>query len=407
MRKGGDNLFIPKGKRYWYFNVYDDMGKQRKFSTRVEPSKPGVKWSEEKKGIVKKAEAARSRILAEKGYGTPRFSQERKAVSFEVLFNEYYERHSRVHKKSHRHDLYKGRHLLEAFAGVRVDKITPLAIERYKAKRRKVSGPATINRELALIKHIYTKGIEWGYCRENPAKGVKLCKEPPSRNITLTDDERMRLIESCDHRIRPIVLVALHTGMRQGEIMGMRWENVRFKGVPCPHILLPVTKSGKPREIPMNHIVYQVLYEQPRNGERVFNRSFPRYSWEKAVQESRLNGLRFHDLRHEFGTRLVNNVPLPRIKELLGHSTIQMTMSYLHTTSLELKEAVDYSCENSPEWRNWQTQRDDIGAPLVPPINSVHVFAGGTKNKKARKSGPFTMPETGLEPVRGIALTGF
>ena len=149
--------------------------------------------------------------------------------------------------------------------------------------------------------------------------------------------------------MRPIVVVALQTGMRQGEILGLRWEHVDFdhKTIYVAH-----TKTGRPRRIPISQPVaveLRSLRQDASQDEHVFSYGRTglklttfRHTWERACKQAHISGLRFHDLRHTFATRLrAKGVHEMDIMSLLGHTTLQMTSRYTHAMPQNLRSAVD------------------------------------------------------------------
>jgi integrase len=151
--------------------------------------------------------------------------------------------------------------LREAFAGY-LSGITAKQVEEYKVQRRKAVSPATVNRELALLKHIYTKAMEWGYLKTNPLKPVKFLKEPPGRLRYLSCEEVEAMIAACPRHLKPIVVVAIHTGMRKSEILGLKWQDIDFA---MKTITVRQTKNNEPKVIPMNRTLYEELQRLPRH----------------------------------------------------------------------------------------------------------------------------------------------
>ena len=155
-----------------------------------------------------------------------------------------------------------------------------------------------------------------------------------------------QLLAVSAERLRPILIVALNTGMRLGEIIGLTWEQVDWaRGA----IQLTHTKSGRSRAVPMNETVRAVL--EPLRGTGVPTgpvfgklntvRAQVRLDFDKVREAAKLEGLRFHDLRHTFATRLVTRgVDIVTVSKLLGHSTILMTMRYAHPAPEDLRRAV-------------------------------------------------------------------
>lgn len=194
--------------------------------------------------------------------------------------------------------------------------------------------PASVNRELALLKHMYSKAIEWGKVKETPAKKAKLLKGEVKRVRFLLPAEIQRLLSNCADHLKPIVTAALHTGMRKGELLGLKWNQVNFEqGI----ITLEDTKNHERRDIPMNNTVKNTLEGIERNGENVFcngeGQTFAnvRKSFDTAVRKSRITDFRFHDLRHTFASNLVmEGVDIMTVKELMGHKDLTMTLRYAH-----------------------------------------------------------------------------
>jgi len=253
---------------------------------------------------------------------------------------------SKTNKRSWLRDRTSIRHLKAVFGSRYLSDITPLMIEHYKAKRKDQVRPATVNRELACMKHMFTKAIEWGKTTENPAKKVNLLRENNARLRYLTSEEIKRLINAATPHLKPILTVALNTGMRKGEILNLKWEDIHWKrGV----ILLTDTKNSQWREIPMNGIVTKTLrgLMKRSNSPYVFpswtGKPFTnvRKSFDSALRAAGIENFRFHDLRHTFASHLVMaGVDLTTVKELLGHKSIEMTMRYSHLSPLHKKQAV-------------------------------------------------------------------
>jgi integrase len=181
---------------------------------------------------------------------------------------------------------------------------------------------------------------------------VHKLRESPARERYLTDDKEKRLFEILIGRrahIHPIVVVALHSGMRQGEILGLTWENVDFEQKT---IFVAHTKTGRPRKLPMSEPVETELRSLKQDAalhEHVFSYARTglklttfRHAWEGACSAAKISGLRFHDLRHTFATRLrARGVHEMDIMSLLGHTTLQMTSRYSHAMPQNLQTAVD------------------------------------------------------------------
>ena len=187
---------------------------------------------------------------------------------------------------------------------------------------------------------MFSKALEWNYIRETMLNEIRRVKQYRLNNQRLryleTAEECERLIAACAEHLKPIVIIALNTGMRKEDILALRWSNVDMvNGI----IKLVKTKSYKRRQIPINATRRETLFGLPRSGsEYVFTyyRSGTRlmtirHSFELAVQCAKIKDFTFHDLQHTIASHLVMaGVDLTTVKELLGHSTITMTMRYAH-----------------------------------------------------------------------------
>lgn len=255
------------------------------------------------------------------------------------------------HRKSGRRwwksDICRMRTLIRYFGGFFLADITPFDVEKFKVERRKsVSGPS-VNRELALLKSMFNAARQWGFVRiENPVRGVRYYPERQKERI-LTEDEARRLIAAGGKTVKPVIVLALNTGMRKSEILDLRWDNVDFKR---RFIRVERSKNNRSRKIPMNSAVFEELQKLRGNGsEHVFTKERSserlrcvRSAFESACRRAEIQNLRFHDLRHTFATNLVmSGVDLVTVKEILGHSTIEMTVRYSHPSDLRKMAAVE------------------------------------------------------------------
>jgi integrase len=209
--------------------------------------------------------------------------------------------------------------------------------------------PSTVNRELAILRHMLRLAEEWGYIEKVPR--IRLAKEPEGRLRFLSEDEIPRLLQACEDSKNPyltaIVTLALNTAMRKGEILGLTWERVDFaRGV----LVLEQTKSGRRREIPMNRAVYDVLSPLPGpKAEGVLFRKASGAAWgnirtafERALKEAKIADFRFHDLRHTYASWLMmRGRSLKEVQEILGHREFSMTLRYAHLSPDRLREAVE------------------------------------------------------------------
>ena len=201
---------------------------------------------------------------------------------------------------------------------------------------------AAVNRPLALLRHLLRLAHEeWEALTELPR--IRLEKEPQGRLRWLTQDEIAKLLDACrqsrNDELHGAVVIAINTGLRLGELIGLTWDRVDLsRGV----IRLEITKSGKRREVPMNKGSYRALVSLgPKDNGRVFRTRYIKTAYNSAVTTAKLDDVNFHRLRHTFASSAVmRGITLKELQELLGHSTLAMTMRYAHLAPEHLRTAV-------------------------------------------------------------------
>ncbi len=271
-----------------------------------------------------------------------------KRTLFEEFADEYL-KFSKVNKaeKSYGRDITSLKtNLIPYFKGYYLTDIIPQAIEEYKLKRLEKVSPATVNRELACLKHLFNKAIEWEYININPVKKVKLLKEPPGRIRYLEDYEINILLNECSKELKPIVITALNTGMRRSELFNLKWMDVNFRDKT---IIVKNSKNNESRFIPMNnavHDTFRKLYH--RENDYVFQtkKGDPykevKTGFKSALKRAEIEDFKFHDLRHTFASYLaMNGWNLQTIQKLMGHKDFKMTLRYSHLAKSHLQDAVD------------------------------------------------------------------
>jgi integrase len=267
-------------------------------------------------------------------------------IKFEDFADEYLRMHS-IQNKSYREDVNNIKILKRSFSGRYLNEITALDVEKYKAERIKTVKPATVNRGLAVLRSMYNRAIEWKKIKENPCNTVHLFKENNQRLRYLEQAEINKLLENCSGNLKGIVTVAVFTGMRRGEILGLKWTDCDFQR---DVIRLTDTKNGEVRAIPMNEQVKTALIKIRRHplAPYIFcKRDGSPYgdvdkSFFTALKKSGIMEFHFHDLRHTFASQLVmSGVDLNTVRELMGHKSLAMTLRYSHLSSDHKRRAVD------------------------------------------------------------------
>jgi integrase len=267
--------------------------------------------------------------------------------TFAEMAEEYLEVKS--NKRSLNGDRQTFKQLLPIFGPSFMHAITRGEIEAYTRTRRKTVSGATCNRTLALLKHMFNIAIDKGYVRDNPARGVKKCKEAPyRRKYVYGEDELQALVDAAAPHLRGILAVAIGTGLRKGDVLGLRWNDIDFEHNV---ITLYMQKTEEPLEVPMLPMVREVLWrlkgtagDSPLvfawDGKRIVD---VRRAFHTALRRSGLagKGYRFHDLRRTFATMLYNRgVLLTKIQRLLGHRSVTTTERYLGVKFEETREAI-------------------------------------------------------------------
>lgn len=243
----------------------------------------------------------------------------------------------------------------------RLSDLTPILITEYRDRlqqeitvRGTMRSNGSVRRHLAALSHMFSIAIkEFGWLQENPMVKVNKPKEARGRARFLSQDERERLLASCKESSNPylytVVTLAISTGMRQGELMNLRWSDTDLeKGKAILH----KTKNGDRRAVPITGLALRLL-QNLRSGDGSNNvLLFPskedprkpidlRFAWERALKDSGIEGFRFHDLRHTAASYLaMNGASLTEIAEILGHKTPSMAKRYAHLSESHTAKVV-------------------------------------------------------------------
>jgi integrase len=178
--------------------------------------------------------------------------------TFREMMEKYMREYSVPKKISSKRDVTSLLHLNPFFGSCRLTEIAPSQINQYKVMRREEgSTPATINRELALMMHAYSLAArEWEWVKDNPVIRVSMERENNKRDRWLTPEEEKKLLEECPEWLKAIVLFALHTGLRLGEILSLTWNAV---DLDRRTVIVIKSKNGERRTIPVNEGALEVL----------------------------------------------------------------------------------------------------------------------------------------------------
>lgn len=267
--------------------------------------------------------------------------------------------------------------LLPYFGDVPVMSLNRNMAHDYRQWRHKQKAitDATVNRALSVLRHILYWAVDGSLIPSNPMARVPLVRERRIRRSVISLDEEDCLLPALPEYLRRITIAALDTGMRRGEILKQRWEDIDLN-----RRLLSVTKSktagGEGREIPLTERLRAVLAEAPQTEGVVFTfhggpLSWIRKGWLGGLKRAKLRHFRFHDLRHTFNTRLMEAGVMQEIRmALMGHSSGEKVHSiYTHVELPVKREAI----ARLQQWVQKQRQGGQHGDEIASSDTSAPV----------------------------------
>lgn len=240
-------------------------------------------------------------------------------------------------------------HLERFFGSGNIAEINPLRVEAYQQHRIREVCPATVNRETALLKHMFNMAERWSLHQgTNPVRLVKFLPENNLQFQTVSEQDEQRLLECCAPYLRELVLFGINTGLRPGDIYRLTWEEVDLEH-KCLNIVMQ--KTRKRLEMPLNEMAFAIIearhavklgpqvFYNPATGDRFKDL---KTGFKNAVKAAGLSGITWRVLRHTFASRLMRSgvVDPVTVKELLGHQDIRTTLRYAHTNAETKARAV-------------------------------------------------------------------
>ena len=268
-------------------------------------------------------------------------------INFNDFANEYL-KFSQATKKvgSSIRDSYSVQHLVSFFGNYLLSEIHVRDIELYRQERLVRVKGATVNRELACLKHMFSTAINWEYIRENPVRKIKMMKEQGKVRY-LTEEEIKILLQKTRespvaYYMLPILMIALNTGMRKGEILSLTFDDIDLKN----RIIQITEKPGHITTKPINSVLYKILLEYRKINKNIQERLFPfknvRKAFNNIVRCTGLKNVTFHTLRHTFGSQLnLHGKSLRDVQVLMGHKNITTTVKYLHLSESSIMESTE------------------------------------------------------------------
>ena len=349
-------MAIRKRGKGWQIDYFDPHGKRIRLSFK------------KKKDAVAEL-GKRVSLMAEKRYLDVK-------KEYKTMLGELTKAYEKNHKHQSSYQNAKKVYLenFEEYFG----KDTLLANIRYKevetyrnhlrqklTKHDTIRKDSSINREMSCLHHLFDKAKEWDMTEESPFNQGKslMLKENNKRERFLNEDEIERLLNNCPPHLKQIVVCALNSGMRQGEILSLKWSQIRNG-----FIYLTKTKTNEARQIPINDdltlMFKQIKAGQNPSGNVVTLDNKPakvvqlskshifrfegkpisgiKSSFKTALKNAGITDFRFHDLRHTFASQLImKGGDLKDVQELLGHKTMTMTLRYAHLSQHHKRKAVN------------------------------------------------------------------
>ena len=363
----------PSGKKSWVYR-YRFEGKSKRFLIGDAGSISPAKARQRAKtlaggvanGIDPNAEKERERRDAIRS----------REGTLRAFIEERYEPWATVERKTGAGTVKRIKYNFPVLLDKPMDRITHWEIERWRKDKHKAGGASTTtNRDIAALKACISKAVEWGVIDAHPLQGLKPSKVDRSAPIRLvSEDEEKRLRKALRDRdqemrrdqsrrserknqptlpdygeyvdlLEPMILLALNTGLRRGELLNLRWADVNSDQLIVQG---GTAKNSQSRIIPLNMQSARILRAWESNSEWVF--PGPGDSpltnidrrWRSIKEAANTPNMRFHDLRHTFATRLLQKgVDIRTVSNLLGHRDIATTARYLHTTDETKRKAVE------------------------------------------------------------------
>lgn len=235
----------------------------------------------------------------------------------------------------------------EPFAEIIMSDLRAADFANWRDRRLREVSPGTVRREMQLVSGVVNQATrEWGYLTENPMASVRRPAEPPSRDRLPSERELEALaisagadLSAATARAYHAFLFAIETGMRSGEIVGLRWDDIDLEA-RVAH--LPITKNGSARNVPLSLEAVRLLEALPQS-DPVFGLDGAQRDalWRKLRDRAGVIGLTFHDARHLAVTRLAKKLDVLDLARMVGHKNIQMLMRYYNASASDIARRLD------------------------------------------------------------------
>ena len=248
----------------------------------------------------------------------------------------------------------RAKQFLAYFAETSIGQITRNDIVRYRKERQaeylerhgKPLSETTLNRDCECIRHLLYWAVDEGFLAANPIARIRMPRARGRRRPVLSVADEMKLVAACSEHLAPIVMAAVDTGLRRGELFHQRWEDVDFdRGVIS--VTCSKTPEGEHRLVPMTRRVTEMLFAERKLSGGVFTYEKKpigtiKTAWKGALRRAGIPRMRFHDLRHTFNSRLADLGIIADVRRaLMGHSSGgDVNSIYTHIELPTLREAI-------------------------------------------------------------------
>jgi integrase len=286
---------------------------------------------------------------------------------FAEFIDDDYLPYCKINNTTYKQKVIECNYLKTYFKNVLLKSVTPRMCENYKAWRleqkvrcqkcerqihasceRPTVKTSTVNRELTTLKRLFNYAVENRKLKENPMRFVKMLAEPESRERYLTIEEKQRLLVACakNTQLLAIVLIALLTGWRRGQILGVRKQDLDHSRQA---VNIKKSKQNKARKALVSPVVWNIflslsekandhLFISQKTGKPL--KDF-KIAWWNALDRAQIEDFHFHDLRHSFATKMLDDGHESRmIQEALGHARISTTGIYTHVLDENMRAAL-------------------------------------------------------------------
>lgn len=380
----------PTGVKTYYYSYYNQAGKRKRYKI----GRHGAVSSVQARDIAIKlaGRVADNEDVQESRKKTKAEAERQKSKTLRSFLDNRYESWLTAHRKSGAGNIQSIKRQFGFLMDKPLDEITGWVIEKWRTERKKAGlKSTTINRELGCLKALLSRAVDWGVIDMHPLSRVRPLKTDNNTVVRYLNTEEEKALRSAlaereklmrekrarfndwlkqrhqslvpeypegryvDH-LAPMVLLSINTGLRRGEVFNLRWEDVSFSNATVT-VHGDTAKSGRTRHIPLNQEAIAVLKKWRQKldpsalvfpGDNGQPLKEVKKSWGTLLDIAKIKNFRWHDMRHHFASKLVMvGVDLNTVRELLGHSTLDMTLRYAHLAPEHKAEAVSRLVQNA------------------------------------------------------------